>query len=360
MDIISEVNWAVEHVREGDYDTALADYERITRVHPESTDGWNSCGLFYHNAGDYDKAITCFTKGVELRPEFPFFWSNRAISYGEKGDFDKALADFDHALHLDPENTWVFEHRSDVYGKMGDWGRALAELDRAISLEPENSRLFGARGAAYNRLGNKEQAIADYTEAIRLNPDDAYFRFNRGLIHWYITTTTDFDLAMEDFTATIERAPDMADAHYARGYGYMLQIKGFQGTITAVVTEKVQDEAIRAVLLTELAQVGYNEMIPWMDNLYKTLRLPRDRLDSLMIESASLLTKYSLGEALEDLDRAITLNPAHDKAYLCRGHVYRMAGDKERAVADYEQVLTLVPHHNEAQKQLDALMVALS
>jgi len=50
-----------------------------------------------------------------------------------------------------------------------------------------------------------------------------------------------------------------------------------------------------------------------------------------------------LDKAVADLDRAVELLPADFKAYNCRGLVYAAMGDNERAIADFDRAIRLFP-----------------
>ena len=48
--------------------------------------------------GDYDRAIADYNKALELDPKDATAYNNRGYAYRQKGDYDKAIADYDKAL----------------------------------------------------------------------------------------------------------------------------------------------------------------------------------------------------------------------------------------------------------------------
>ncbi|MDR1421143.1 MAG: tetratricopeptide repeat protein, partial [Treponema sp.] len=61
-------------------------------------------------------------------------------------------------------------------------------------------------------------------------------------------------------------------------------------------------------------------------------------------------------EAVEDLSRAIDLDPYNTGAYYERGLAYTLLGEKDKALADYEQTCALDPFHGKAAEKRDKLL----
>ncbi|QJF50707.1 tetratricopeptide repeat protein [Roseobacter ponti] len=61
------------------------------------------------------------------------------------------------------------------------------------------------------------------------------------------------------------------------------------------------------------------------------------------------------GPALEDLRRALALNPSNYNAIFGLGVMLREFGDEERAAAAFDRVLELNPHHENAQTAIEQL-----
>lgn len=62
------------------------------------------------------------------------------------------------------------------------------------------------------------------------------------------------------------------------------------------------------------------------------------------------------GAALEELDRAIALDPGYDNGYTYRGNVYRMLNELERAEKDYRKALEINPNSEAARQNLEAVV----
>ena len=75
------------------------------------------------------------------------------------------------------------------------------------------------------------------------------------------------------------------------------------------------------------------------------------------LRASALYQQELYGPALEDLERALTLNPQHFDAIQGLGAIFEQLGDPKRAYEVYEQVLAIHPHHTtvlEAMERLEA------
>ena len=53
--------------------------------------------------GDYDRAIADYDRAIQLKPDYAEAYVNRGWAYNAKGDYDRAIADFDRAIQLKPD-----------------------------------------------------------------------------------------------------------------------------------------------------------------------------------------------------------------------------------------------------------------
>jgi len=133
--------------------------------------------LAYFVRGDFDLAIADYDKAIALNPNNAAAYNNRAVIYHEKGEYDRSIADLTKAITIDPSKVY-FINRGSVYSGMGQVERAIADYTMAMDLNPNDAIALDAndaaaynyRGVAHVMKGNKEQAIADFRKALEIDP----------------------------------------------------------------------------------------------------------------------------------------------------------------------------------------------
>jgi tetratricopeptide (TPR) repeat protein len=213
---------------------------------------------------------------------------------------------------------------------------------------------------------NHEKAIKYFSRAIKRQGNVADYWLARGVCYWNkcLKDKTGFwdeggetiNFAEDDFTRAIECSPDMADAYFNRGMVRCSKARESNNLIKAIITQKATDDAERAVLLAQLGHIGGKEFIPQADALLRGLRSNRDQADVLMAKSAGLMAKDDALEAIEDLSRAVALDPGNAEAYYQRGLAYTLMGEADKALADYEETCALDPYHRKAAEKRDELL----
>ncbi|MDR2446542.1 MAG: tetratricopeptide repeat protein [Treponema sp.] len=361
---------ASTYLQKEETEKALADYIRMIALNPRNPDGWNSRGCLYLDLGEYDKAIADFTQCIPLSPPgYGTYWSNRGIAYYEKGDLDAALADLTTSIECwaDPEcSNWALFHRGLVWEKKGELDKALEDFTLASTYEPSDHDAFYHAGYIHFMREDYEQAIGCFSQAIAARDDIADNWLARGVCYWNkrIKDNTGFwdedgaiiNRAVDDFTRAIECSPDMAEAYFNRGAAHRSKAQESVNLIKAIIMQKAADDAGRSLLLVQLGRMGGKDLIPHIDALLRGLRFNHDEAGALIAQCAGLFAEDDAREAIEDLSRAIALEPDNAEAYYQRGLAYTLMGAKDKAFADYEQACALDPNHGKAVEKRDELL----
>ena len=117
-------------------------------------------GWAYNDKGDYDRAIADFDRAIQLKPDYAEAYANRGWAYNNKGDYDRAIADFDRAIQLKPDYALAYANRGLAYNDKGDYDRAIADLKIAAGLIPASDPV---RAEVLQRLAALESKPAGET-----------------------------------------------------------------------------------------------------------------------------------------------------------------------------------------------------
>lgn len=95
---------ALEAIRNGDCDFALAELKKSLSMNPDYPDLHNIMGIAYANKGLTDDAILEFEMALKIHPDYLKARLNLALTLYEKGDSEAAMKNLMVVLKLDPNN----------------------------------------------------------------------------------------------------------------------------------------------------------------------------------------------------------------------------------------------------------------
>ncbi|MFH1226595.1 MAG: tetratricopeptide repeat protein [Planctomycetota bacterium] len=289
-------------------DEAIADFEKVLELDPNSHIGWFAKGNIALNKQKYDDAIASFSKTIELYPEYDWAYNNRGNVYRAKGEIEQAIKDLNKAIELNPKFAEAYINRGSAYQDKDELDRAIADYNEALRLAPKLAPAYTNRGTAYQNKGELDKAIADYNEALRLDPKYANAYTTRGNAY---AKKGELDRAIADHNEALRLDPKDTTAYTNRGIAYKNK-----GEIDRAI--KDYDKAI--------------ELNPRYANAYTN-------------RGNAYYKKGDLDRAIADWTKAIELNPKNANAYTGRGIAYADKKDYKRAIVDFEMVLKLAPNH---------------
>ena len=211
----------VEYLKKGEYEEAIADFNKAIALRPDFAEAYSKRGEAYYAQKRYKEAIAEYSKAIGLRPDFAEAYSNRGAAYFAQRNYEQAIADFNEAIKLKPDDATAYSNRGAAYSAQRNYEKAIDEYGKAIKLKPDDATAYSNRGAAYSARKEYEQAIADYSKAIGLRPDYALAYCNRGAVY---SAREKYDEAIADYSKAITfiepRSPYLAGIYYNRGAAY--------------------------------------------------------------------------------------------------------------------------------------------
>jgi tetratricopeptide (TPR) repeat protein len=80
----------------------IAGCAKVQQPKLESAEAYNDRGVAYGRKGQYDQAIADYNKAIEINPRGAMTYKNRGSAYYHKGQIDKGISDFNKAIEIDP------------------------------------------------------------------------------------------------------------------------------------------------------------------------------------------------------------------------------------------------------------------
>jgi len=268
-----------ELLKEGSFDKAIADYNRLIQMSPNTATAYANRGFAYLKQKNYVKAINDLDQAILLDPKLVDAYHDRGQAYilNKPHDYAKAVADFETVLRLAPNFPKIkqtLENARQVMNRNAPPASANDSVAVAATLE----RQVAKSTMAYIQKGDFDKAIEDLDQTIKQNPNSSAAYFNRSLAY---SAKDDFSKAIEDLNQSIELNPNNADAYLLRGSALAINGDG---------SDKVIKE------------------------LNEAIRLNPNSAEAYFLRGAAYSNKEDYVKAIADFEAALRINPRHTDA----------------------------------------------
>jgi tetratricopeptide (TPR) repeat protein len=156
-------------LRNGNYELAVALFERVVALEPKHKDAWNNLGRAYLGMLKSEEASHAFQKAVEVDPYDEFAHNNLGLAYWRRQKYDEAVGAFRKQLEINPLDEFAHGNLGVMYVEWHKYADALPELEKATSLKPDNAFYQVGLGQAYLNLGQPDKALAAFDVAYELS-----------------------------------------------------------------------------------------------------------------------------------------------------------------------------------------------
>jgi len=170
------------HYEAGQYQEALAAYNRALELRPDDPDTLNNRGITLGHLGRHEEALADYNRSLDLRRDDPATLTNRGVTLRHLERYEEALADHNRSLELRPDDPDTLTNRGNSLYHLRRYEEALAEHNRSLELRPDHPETLSNRGATLHQLGRYEEALADYNRVLELWPDHPGTYYNRGCL----------------------------------------------------------------------------------------------------------------------------------------------------------------------------------
>jgi tetratricopeptide (TPR) repeat protein len=109
---------AIEAMKAGQWQSAIVDFESITRENDRLSGPYLNLGIAYAHTGDKEKAIAALQASIERHPDNPIAYNQLGILYRQNGQFEQAGKMYESALQIDPacaDAQWNLGVLHDLY-----------------------------------------------------------------------------------------------------------------------------------------------------------------------------------------------------------------------------------------------------
>ncbi len=182
-------NMGVAKIDLGDWQGALADFDRAVQHDPASEAAQENRGLVLWRwaesleTRDPGKAIGLFQAYAEQDPASSEAHVRVGVIYANHNDFPRAIDAFAQAQAIDPTAEHIRTNLRGMYLQhanqlqhAGQFDAAVDQVHKGLELDPDYVDLYRTLGVIEQDRGRFEEAAAAYTEILRRDPTDEWVR----------------------------------------------------------------------------------------------------------------------------------------------------------------------------------------
>jgi tetratricopeptide (TPR) repeat protein len=163
---------------------AIQNYDRALSLYPKRealANLWLRRGnAFQYGLGEYDAALACYDRVIQFQPEQAQAWYNRgnALLYGYRQP-DTAIVSYQRAIDFDAQFSLSWRNQGNAFVELRRYSEAIACYDQAIRFSPNDEIAAQARHQAQQELGLDLQPSTTYPLWDAVN-DPKTHEFNPG------------------------------------------------------------------------------------------------------------------------------------------------------------------------------------
>ncbi|MDA0708598.1 MAG: tetratricopeptide repeat protein, partial [bacterium] len=230
------------HYYAGEYNEAIARFQKTARLRPGSAQVANLLGLAYYHSGYPNQAIVEYQKAIANEPANSEIYLNLGIAYYYTDQADLAIKTY---LDADRQAEWhddrhALYHSLDMaYRKTGEIDKAAGAYRKALGLMPTYTEAQISLGTLALYQENYADAISAFDRAIGTPLETADLHMRLGLAHF---NSQSYAGAVLHFRQTIERDTTRIQAYHYLGRAHDMN--------------KQPDEALEALEMYLLKEAG--------------------------------------------------------------------------------------------------------
>ncbi|MEM8780121.1 MAG: trypsin-like peptidase domain-containing protein, partial [Cyanobacteria bacterium P01_G01_bin.49] len=347
-------NYGRSQTRMAQNETALKAYNEAIKRNPQFYQAYYAKGraLFSDEIGQYQEALAAFEKATEIEPDFNLGWYWQAVALMNLDKYSEALAALEKTIQDQPQEPKSYALQGSILAFAERDPEAEKAYTKAIKLKP-NAKSYLLRGIARSNWGDEQGEIADYTKAIQLQPNLSNPYISRA----FALMESNPVMALKDAEKAIELDPDYVNGWQAKAF-ILLKMEDYQEVI-AISTEILDkffpgDQETNnvdpyALTIVEVYQqisnahwklgnvdeaiAGYNKLIELAPNNAFNYHFRGLAL--------SISQKSCTSAALADFNKAIEIQPDDPQFYNSRALCFEIAKNQDKAMADYQKVVEI-------------------
>ncbi len=344
----------------GNWDAAIAIYEKAIEIAPRSADLHVELGDALIRVARYAEAIASYTEGLRISPRDLDAEIGLAQAYRGVHNYPEAkqILEKSHAEH--PQSPKPLAALGDLDIELQTYDAAIAHLRSALVLTPADVESRNRLAVAYEAKGDSDNALVQIAKVLTRDPQSALAYYTRAKIY---SDRNQDAAALPDAMKSVERQPRNPRARLLLGKILLRAPRGESSEQTKDRCERAvaalepllkmstQDSETLFLLSRAYDCAGSSEQAQKILAAFeKSSKNDRETKENqtqakhLVQQANDLALKNDFAGSLDLLQQAMVKDPTYGAAYSQIAKLYYSAGDMDKAMEAISQALERDPY----------------
>lgn len=170
-DTKTRFNLGVALQKSGDIERAIKEYQQVLEEDPKFADAAMNLGVLCHQDGDLRMAIAFYRKALAARPEYAEAHANLGQALLESGNTREAFNSFNEALRIDPKCVGALSGSADAHALSGTFAEAAGLYRQVLALAPDDESAACGLAASLAESGKIDDGLSALVSFIKAHPN---------------------------------------------------------------------------------------------------------------------------------------------------------------------------------------------
>ncbi len=166
------------------YPAALAAFEQILELHPDSAAAYFNLGVIYAKMGVTDKAVEHLEKAAEMRPDYYEAYVVIGEIYSAESRWPETVEVLAKALEAQPDSTDILYNHGAAATNTSEFAKARESFEKLLAVDPEHAAGHYQMGMICVNQAENEAAILHLEKYLELEPEGPQAATATGMLDY--------------------------------------------------------------------------------------------------------------------------------------------------------------------------------
>jgi putative PEP-CTERM system TPR-repeat lipoprotein len=330
----------------GKYDAAERELQKVLRQRPASREAHIEIARVYAQGGKPDEALKEIAAlAGDVKKDDIESLEISGWAYTVKGDYPTAAVLFKKVLVIQPGRPSAMLMSSKTYLLAGNIQAAHAQVDELLKNEPSNRSALYLLAEIQTRERDASSAIKTYDLLLHIVPTDSEALFKKGMLY---VEQGRFDDAIAISETLIRKFSALPEGYKLKGIGLFSQ-KNFKDAIVMFQKTVAIRPNTGVYYLLGLCHFNNGELEQAMDQLQRALDLNPAYDQARVLASLVYMKKSKADDAITEIRKVLAADPKNAAAHSILGSAFLAKGMSAEGLAELNRALELDPEFVDAR-----------